>query len=281
MNIYRSAAGADEIRRRYLELLDAWPVPAKRLRVPTGQGETFVMASGPPDAPPVLALHGSGANSAIWLPQIAELAKHLRVYAVDMIGEPGLSAPARPPLGSEAYALWLDDVLRGLGPDRVSVIGESLGGWLALDYAIRRPDRVTRLALLTPSGVGRRKVGILLRFALLSPFGDRGRRVMLGTVAGPAANTPVGEYIFLVVKHFRPRLRIPVFGDDALRTVRMPVLVIAGERDVMLDHHDTGRRLHSTVPHAEVRLLPEAGHLLPDQTPAILEFLTSDSEHHV
>lgn len=72
-----------------------------------------------------------------------------------MIGEAGLSAPSRPPLASDAYALWLDDLLRSLGLDRVSIVGVSLGGWLALDYATRRPERIERLAVLCPAGVGR------------------------------------------------------------------------------------------------------------------------------
>ncbi|MFF0245645.1 hypothetical protein ACWEU6_31660 [Streptosporangium sandarakinum] len=54
--IYRSEAGAEEIRRRYREALDDWPVPAEQVRVPTRQGETFVVVSGPQGAPPVVLL---------------------------------------------------------------------------------------------------------------------------------------------------------------------------------------------------------------------------------
>ena len=140
--IYRSAAGAHAVKQRYRQLLDQWPIPSEFVRVPTREGETFVVACGPKDAPPVLALQGSGGNAAMWLPEIAELAQHLRVYAVDVIGEPGLSAPSRPSFASEAYALWLDDVLRGLALTRVALLGVSMGGWLALDYATRRPQRV-------------------------------------------------------------------------------------------------------------------------------------------
>lgn len=57
--IYKSEAGAHEIRRRYQEDLRNWPVPAEQLRVPTREGETFVMVSGPRDAPPLVLLHGS------------------------------------------------------------------------------------------------------------------------------------------------------------------------------------------------------------------------------
>jgi hypothetical protein len=160
--IYRSAAGAAAVEHRYRELLRRWPVPNETLTVPTGAGETFVVASGSPEAPPVVALQGSGANAAMWLPQIERLARHLRVYAVDVIGEPGLSAALRPPLASDAYARWLDDVLAALG-----------------------------------------------------------------------------------------------LGESALLGV-----------------YETERRLTATVPPATVHLLPEWGHLLPDQTDTVLQFLT-------
>lgn len=60
--IYKSAAGELAVRERYRELLQSWAAPNEQMRVPTHAGETFVIASGPPEAPPVLLLHGSGFN---------------------------------------------------------------------------------------------------------------------------------------------------------------------------------------------------------------------------
>ena len=154
--IYATPAGRAAVEQRYREILRLWPVPSEQLTVPTREGDTFVVACGPPGAPPLLLLPGSGANAAMWMVDVATWAQDFRVYAVDVPGEPGLSAPSRPALASEAYALWLDDVLRELGVARVSIVGISLGGWLALDYAIRRPDKVERLALLCPSGISTR-----------------------------------------------------------------------------------------------------------------------------
>jgi pimeloyl-ACP methyl ester carboxylesterase len=79
--------------------------------------------------------------------------------AVDIPGEPGLSVVARPQLDSDAYIRWLTEVLDGLSVDRASLVGISLGGWLATQVAIRRADRVNRLVLLSPSGIGRQKTG--------------------------------------------------------------------------------------------------------------------------
>jgi pimeloyl-ACP methyl ester carboxylesterase len=278
MGIYRTAAGGATVRRRYAEVLDAWPVPAQRLTVPTREGDTFVLACGPADAPAVVAFQGSGANVAMWLPQIRAFAGHLRVYAVDVIGEPGLSAPARPPLGTDAYAGWLDDVLDGLGVPRAALLGVSLGGWLALDYALRRPEQVSRLALVAPSGIGRRRGGMLAVAALLGLLGDRGRRRALGLALGPAARTApppaaLGDLSVLIFRHFRPRMAVPTFDDGALRRLAVATRVVVGARDAMLDSAGTAHRLADLVPHAEVVVDPTAGHLVPGQEAGLLTFL--------
>jgi pimeloyl-ACP methyl ester carboxylesterase len=274
--IYKTDAGGREILRRYEDTLAKWPVHADHLRVPTRAGETFVLACGRGDAPPLLLFHGSGSNAAMWMGDVATWAKHFRVYAVDMIGEPGLSAPSRPPLESDAYSLWLDDVLYELGLERAAVVGASLGGWLALDYATRRPQRVERLALLCPGGIGRQKFGFLAKALLYKPFGRWGMRRSIKAVAGvDARETPeIAEYLALTFTHFLPRPdRPPVFSDEALRRLTMPVLTIVGARDAMLDSYGTVKRLQRTVPQARVILLPEVAHSIIGQTQPILDFL--------
>ncbi|GAA4590249.1 alpha/beta hydrolase [Planotetraspora phitsanulokensis] len=283
-SLYTSADGARAVERRYREYLDDWPVPGEQSRVPTREGETFVMSCGPRDAPPLVLLHGSRANAAMWAADAAVWSAHFRVHAVDMIGEPGLSAPSRPALRSDAYALWLDDVLEELHVERASLVGVSLGGWLAVDYATRRPERIDRMALLCPGGIGRQKYGVLLAAVPLALFGRRGRRTLMRLVLGvrpsaeqsadPERDRSFADFVMLIDRHFRPRRdRLPVFADDTLRRLTMPVLVIAGGRDALLDSYGTRRRIARNVPHATVDLLEDAGHLLQGQTSRILGFL--------
>jgi pimeloyl-ACP methyl ester carboxylesterase len=274
--IYRTPAGGDRVRERYAVTLRAWPVAAEHRRVPTRQGETFVVACGRAEAPPLVLLHGSGTNAAMWMSDVATFADHFRVFAVDVIGEPGLSAPARPPLDSEAYALWLDDVLAGLGVSRTAIVGASLGGWLAVDYAIRRPGRVTRLALLCPGGIGRQRWGWVLTALLLKPFGRWGLRRTLRTVAGLDMAGAEAFLDGMVRTHheFLPRReRLPVFSDAALRGLTMPLLAIVGERDAMLDSADTARRLAAAAPAASVRVLPGVSHSNVGQAEDVLAHL--------
>jgi pimeloyl-ACP methyl ester carboxylesterase len=281
MSIYRSTAGAAEVERRYRNLLDRWPVPSEQLRLSTREGETFVVACGPEDAPPLVLLQGSGANAAMWLPDVAGLAKEFRVYAVDLPGEPGLSAPSRSPLASDAYALWLEEVLDGLGVAQASLVGVSLGGWLALHFATRRPDRVRRLVLLSPSGLGRPRLGGLVAAILLRPFGDWGRRKMLARVVGataPAEPTPydtdLRDLALLIAAHFRYRVEtVPRLAPERLKQLSMPVLLLVGGRDILLDSQQSAKLIEQFVPNATVRLLPDQGHVLLGQTATILDYL--------
>jgi len=279
-SLYKSAQGERAVRERYLTILDHWPLPNRQLRVPTREGETFIVVCGDDGAPPLLLLHGGMANSAIWMGDVRAWAADFRVYAVDMIGEAGLSAPSRPPLASAAHALWLDDVLRGVHVERASFVGVSLGGWLALDYATRRPERVGGLAVLCPAGVGRHKIGIVFKTIPLRMLGAWGTRKAAELVLGraPANPSPALRYfldfVALIHKNFRGRIvKLPVFSDEALRRLTMPVLAIVGGRDVLIDSAQTKERLERNVPQAEVRYLPEVGHLIPPQTAPILDFL--------
>ena len=105
-SIYKSAQGECAVRERYIKFLQYWPVPNRQLRIPTREGETFVVECGPEGAPALILLHGANGNAAMWMADVAAWAEHFRVFAVDVIGDAGLSAPSRPPLASDAHALW-------------------------------------------------------------------------------------------------------------------------------------------------------------------------------
>jgi pimeloyl-ACP methyl ester carboxylesterase len=283
--IYKSIEGERLVLERYRAFLKRWPVPNSQLRVPTSQGETFVVVSGAEDSPALLLLHGGMTNSAMWMGEITAYARFFRVYCIDMIGEPGLSAPVRPALSSEAHAVWLDDVLNHLAVARASIVGISLGGWLALDYATRRPQRVERVAVLCPGGIGRQKVGIVFATFLSRLFGKWGKRRLVERILGRAPADPPPplkafiDFVELIRNHFRPRMvRLPVFPDNALRSLNVPLLAIVGARDVLLDSAATKRRLETLVSGAQVVYLPEAGHMIAGQTAKVLAFMTSPAK---
>lgn len=276
--IFKSEEGERAVKDRYRQFLKHWPVPNQHLRIPTREGETFVIASGQESAPPLVLLHGAAFNSTMWMGDIPAWSRHFRVYAVDIIGDAGLSEQARPPYASDAHALWLDDVLAALRVEQASFVGISLGGWLALDYGLRRTSRVKSLVAIAPGGVAAKNVLIwALPLLLLGPWG---RRKMREKISGPAPANPspaemaVADFMALVFRHMRQRTgSFPTFSDDSLRKLTMPVMAILGGRDVFIDSRRVKRRLEKTLPNARLLFLPEARHSIVGQTQPILDFL--------
>ena len=282
--VFRSRRGRELVHERYRQLLDAAPVHIEKRHVPTREGDTFIVSSGATPRPALLLLHGGATTSAMWLNDLPLLMQHFRVHAVDMIGEPGFSAPSRPSMHGEAHALWLDDVCRALGLTRAHIAGASQGGWLALDYAIRRPDRVHSLALVAPAGITRQRISMALRVAPLMLLGEWGRRRAVDWVMGlrgdqlPAAARVFYEFFLLTQAHFAHRTSfIPVLDDAQLAALNFPVLVIAGARDVAFQTSATVKRLKKHVPHAHVICEPEAGHGLMGYAQTLTDFFLAQN----
>jgi pimeloyl-ACP methyl ester carboxylesterase len=116
---------------------------------------TSYLEAGPPDAPPVLLLHGLGATNASMLPLLVDLASDHRVLAPD---SPGFGASAAPAVSysSAWYAAWLEAFQRVTGSRGAVLIGNSLGGRIALEAGLTSPASVRALVLLAPSPAFRR-----------------------------------------------------------------------------------------------------------------------------
>ena len=150
-----SAFKTPEGEAAYLAAYDAamksWPVPYEEMEIPSRFGTTHVVVSGPRDAPPLVLLHGYWATLTMWTPNIADFSTDYRVYAIDVMGQPSRSIPDEPIRNAADYVAWLTATLDGLHLDRVSLVGMSYGAWLALNYAVAAPERVQKLALLSPA----------------------------------------------------------------------------------------------------------------------------------
>jgi len=128
-----------------------WPVPFDEMDIANRFGVTHVVASGPKNAPALVLLHGYWATLTMWTPNVAALSKGYRVYAIDVMGQPGKSVPGEPIRHTADYVEWLVAVLDALRLDKVALAGMSYGGWLALNFAVAAPQRVQGLILLSPA----------------------------------------------------------------------------------------------------------------------------------
>ena len=116
---------------------------------------TAYLEAGPADAPPVLLLHGLGATNASMLPVLADLAVDHRVIAPDLPGS-GASAAPRVPYNAAWFAAWVEAFQRVTGSRGAVLVGNSLGGRVAMEAGLAHPASVRALVLLAPSPAFRR-----------------------------------------------------------------------------------------------------------------------------
>jgi pimeloyl-ACP methyl ester carboxylesterase len=107
--------------------------------------------------PAILAVHGLGGTKGSFLPTVVALSEGFRVIALDLPGFGDSDKPIGAAYDAPFFARTVIDLLDTLGLDRVHLIGNSLGGRVALEVGLRQPERVDRLALLAPSLAWRRE----------------------------------------------------------------------------------------------------------------------------
>ncbi|MCP4138149.1 MAG: alpha/beta hydrolase [bacterium] len=275
-SIYKSPEGKKEIAGFYEAALKQWPVDHEEMQIPTRYGTTFVIASGKRSAPPMILLHGTGSNSAMWMGDIKDFSKSYRVYAVDIIGDPGKSDENRPDLNGPAHSDWMEDVMSHLKIKEAVFVGNSLGGWMSLKFAAANPDRVEKLVLLAPSGIAPARKSFIIKAIPLMLMGKWGLEKM-NKIVYYKEEVPeeVNRFGAMIFKHFNYRMEeIPVFSDEELKKLAMPVLLMNGEKDALLRSPETTARIKSLLPHADARMLPDTGHVLINLSGEIMRFLS-------
>ncbi|MEU8686723.1 alpha/beta hydrolase [Streptomyces sp. NPDC048611] len=263
-------APAAAFRAAYEEAMALWPVPVERLDLPSEFGTTRVTVCGPADGPPLVLLHGGGTTSAVWYALAGPLARTHRVYAVDQMGGPGLSAHTGRPLRRPADLLdWLDGVFRGLGLTSAALAGHSYGGRLALSYAVHTAaqdpaagGRVDRLVLLDPTQcfAGFRPSYLLRALPLFVRPGERSTRRFLewetrGAPPAPALVRLMG----LGAVAFRTAKVVTGPRPDAGRVAVPALLLLAGHSRTHRPHR-VAARAERTLPGVRIATLPGVTH---------------------
>lgn len=247
------------MRAYYNGILSGFPFEKKYIETPFGQ--TFLLAAGDCSKPPIMLLHGSNSNSAFWFPEIMALSATHRVYAVDILGEAGNSEEYRPDLCGSDFADWLKSVQEELGIDTVCVVGNSLGGWMALKFAAEYPERVSSLILLASAGLAP------VRNQFLQNVRDAGTEdgfVPISADILGESDIPkeILEFMNLIAASYEPIRELPVFEDDRLSRLKMPLAFIDGDKDEIIDCEASAKRLMRLVPNAKIHIVHGGGHVI-------------------
>jgi pimeloyl-ACP methyl ester carboxylesterase len=267
---FKTLEGARRYLRAYDQVLAQWPVPFQELDVPTPFGTTHVIASGAEGAPPLVLLHATGTSATGWLLNVGALSQRYRVYAVDILGEPGKTRQTRLLRDRADCASWVSAVLDGLGLDWVRLAGWSFGGWLTLNFVLAAPERVEQAVLLAPfASLAPYSVPVLL-FLKVGPYlprGPSGRLTLRLMAPGFEFNEEFVRQFALGGRCFRyanPRRSVfpRPYADEELAAVSVPMLLLVGDREQTFDPRRALANATRLVPQIETELLAGAGHLL-------------------
>ena len=246
----------------------------KRAFVKTGRG------------PALLLLHGLGCDHTTWLPVIAALSRRYTVIAPDLLGH-GQSAKPRADYSVGGYANGMRDLLTVLGIDKVTVVGHSFGGGVAMQFAYQFPERIERMVLVVLGGLGpevtpairavtlpffHQAMGVvtlpgvrhlattglrLLAASGLSQARDLDEvAVVLESFKDPGTRRAIRHVVSAVVDW---RGQIVTMVDRAYLTQAMPMLVVWGTEDkvIPVKHASTVAEI---APSAQVEVLGNSGH---------------------
>jgi pimeloyl-ACP methyl ester carboxylesterase len=236
-----------------------------------------VRDTGRRDAPAVILIHGFGASLETWEPWAQALSAHYRIIRFDL---PGFGLTGPDPTGDYTDAREvkiLADMMDKIGLPRASLIGNSLGGRIAWNFAAQHPDRVTRLVLISPDGFASPgfpydkapKTPLMMR--LLPYVAPRGllKANLAAAYGRPSAlrESTVTRYRdLLLAPGVRPailaRLGQVILRDPAptLARITAPVLLLWGEKDAMIPISNAADYLRD-LPHATLVRLPGLGHV--------------------
>jgi len=257
--------------------------------------------------PVLLLIHGMGGTFENWQAVIEPLARQHTVVAPDLPGH-GTSAPGGGDYSIGALAAELRDLLAALGHERATLVGHSLGGGIAMQFAYQFPELTERLVLVSSGGLGPEVSPVLRAAALpgadlfIAATAGPGRAVGSAIARGLAAvglrpNPDVAEvargYASLTDPDrraaFLATLRSVVgtggqrvhAGDRLYLAEGMPVLIIWGARDSMIPVHH-GETAHEAIPGSRLEIFEGVGHLPQLEAPgrfiAVLERFMAENE---
>lgn len=267
--------------------------------------DTFYLDAG--SGPPVVVLHGLGATNASMLPTLSALAESHRVLAPDL---PGFGDSGKPHAAYDPafYAQWLASFMDQTNVSEACIVGNSMGGRIALEMGLSFPERVSKLVLLAPSMAFRRfrQAVPIVRFlspemgALPLPFlrshSHHGLRLLFAKpdrLHHSWYEAAVDEFL----RVFRtPRGRVSLFAAarqiylerpfgpngfwTRLERLGTKALFIWGDRDRLVPV-GFAKHVESILPHATSHVLEDCGHVpqfeLPEKTHGLIQsFLASD-----
>ncbi|MER2000749.1 MAG: alpha/beta hydrolase [Lysinibacillus sp.] len=265
-SIFKNKQGEIEYYESYDETLQLFEVPSTSNTIQTSFGETHYLSFGDPSKPPVVLLHGMTMSSTMWYPNVKQLIQERYVYAVDIIGDFGKSKPKAAIKNKEAAAKWVLEVIDGLQLQSTDLVGHSIGGFLALNFSLLYPERVSKLVLLAPAGSFYRMNPVF--FIKVYPALLFHTENLIDNLFkwSSANNEPLPSIlrnqVILGFQYAKPQLQVmpTVFSKEELRNYKNSTLLLIGENEVIYPAAKAVTYAKKCMINLEAHIIPRANH---------------------
>jgi pimeloyl-ACP methyl ester carboxylesterase len=271
-SLYRSAEGYQLVMEHYDATLQGLEVPYETRYVETSLGPSHTVICGNENGKSMVLWHGQNANATTWVHWIPALAPAYRIYAVDVIGGMGKSAPNRPSKKGLAYGQWAAEVLEGLGLSSANMIGASQGGWLIVKLANVAPGMIDSAILMSSAGFLRLNLiqaFRMLRRVIFKPPAKAAQEMLAIVSAPDVPPDPFFLELFeLMMRHFRSEAIVPAMSDEQIRALEAPTYLLVGQHETAMNPYkviERGLKLLPSVVGAEV--VPGVGHSMIHRQP--------------
>ena len=233
----------------------------------TDDGSVYWTGGGSKESKTLVLLHGVNDQAGTWAAVVPELKKDFRLIVPDLAGH-GESEPKTGPIMFDNMVARIDSILAKEGAGKVTIAGNSMGGWVAMLYAFDHADKVERLVLEDSSGMAWDLSGVPL-----APKNREEADKMMKAVHGPETKTPDAVLDALLARKNPPMARIGLqdvmihLVDARLKELKMPVTILWGRDDGILSL-DYAKALTDKIPGATLQIIDGAAHIPHRQQPA-------------
>jgi 2-hydroxy-6-oxonona-2,4-dienedioate hydrolase len=278
-NIFKDEKARQRLEEWYLKFLDRAKIQTESIEISTSFGKNHVLTAGDPSKPPLVCLHSMLTGSAHLVSELGSLAGNFYLIVPDLPGQSVRGLPMRLSYTDDSHSKWLKEILDGLHITRTHLLGVSLGGFIARQFASNQPEMVQSLILIVPAGIaqgsvlkGLTKMALPMMMYKMSPTENRLRKL-----AGYLLTTwdeDWARYLGDSFNDFIPHFKIPPLAtDDELRSLTMPCLVVAADRDISFPGEQVIERAENHIPAIESELIN--GRHSPPTTPEFQVWLGS------
>ena len=294
MKLYKSEEGLNKIMSWYENVKSEINVEHESIFVTTRFGKTHAIVAGEDHPKSLILIPGIAGCAPLWRHQINELSKYFKIYALDIVGQPGKSDPNPPSVFNDDFVNWLEDVITGLKLNKPHCIGVSTGGTTAMDMAIQKPELIDKVVMCGPTGLARARL----------PFHQWFSRAMAkkkdadvlsddltaSSFSKPRSGKTFGTFdrqlargMALCTRFYRVDKSLGIYNEKSsrvnyikalkviskfffsvdkkkLKRFKNPGLLIFGEFEVLYNPYKISKKISKLIPGLQIEIIKDAGH---------------------